>query len=115
MIDKILKEYYSMKRDYHSKIYYEEEYKPMQVVIIISPKAYYKLIAEAYKEIFYINIDNINNISFILLSGNKTPIIVEDNLPKDVDFIIQYKEDYERLEKEKLLNKLANMFNQQEV
>ena len=76
------------------------------VVIKISPEKVLDLIKnEAYIER---NIEA--QCHFIELCGRKTPVIIDDELPKHTEFIIQSQKDYEREETEKQLKKFFKMF-----
>lgn len=106
MIDKIIEAYGELRfkmKDVHL-------FEKFNVVIQITPKAYYELRAEGNEQIRYINSDFIEGIDFINLCGEKTPVIINNTLPENVEFIIQTQKDYERLEKEKLYERLNKMF-----
>lgn len=80
-----------------------ENPKHLQIVIIMSPKAFCELRAEEH-----IYCDDF--IYFVYLAGGKTPIIINNDLPENTEFIIQSQSDYERKEKEELLMKFYKMF-----
>lgn len=101
--NKIIDTYY----EYRQKII--EEYKNpkyLNVVIIISPKA----MAELMHEEKFIETDMKAECHYTSMFGRKTPIIIRHDLPENVEFIIQSQEDYERQEKERLLDKFYKMF-----
>lgn len=112
MKNKIIDAYFELREKYyeHNSLgrYNRDD---LQVVITISPRGYHELRAEANELIEYINTDYIENIHFINLCGEKTPIIIDGSLPENVEFTIQYRKDYERIEKEKMMQKFIKMFN----
>lgn len=80
----------------------------LNVVIIMHPKTMAELSAEE-SELFRVNIPN-EYVAFINLCGRKTPIILDNILPDDTDFIIKSQKDYEREEIEKIYSKFNKIF-----
>ena len=78
----------------------------LQVVIIISPKAMSQLMDEEK----YIEIDGKADCYYTSMFGRRTPIVIRNDLPENVELVIQSQADYERQEKEKLLDKFERMF-----
>lgn len=78
--------------------------KNLKIVIIMKPETFIKLKAE--NEIIY----NFDNMYFAYICGRKTPIIVDNMLPKETEFIIQSQTEYERQEQNKLYEKFNKMF-----
>lgn len=76
----------------------------LNVVIIMKPKTFIQLKRE--EEIY-----NYDNMYFVYLCGRKTPIVIENNLPDETEFIIESQAEYERKEQNKLLEKMNKMFN----
>ena len=104
LIDDILNTYY----EYRNMIFEKYETpKHMQVVLRMTPKAFIEIRSNKELRIF-------NNYEFfyIELLGRKTPIIIENDLPENVEFIIQSQKDYERQEQQKLFNKFYRMFDE---
>lgn len=104
IINRIMDAYFELREKYYNK-YYKGD---MQVVIRTSPKGFNQLIVEDTKEIFT---DYELGIHFINLCGDKTPIIIDDTLSNEVEFLLQYRQDYERMEKEKLMERFFKMFD----
>ena len=103
MEDEIVKAYY----EYYDKMM-EQNYNPdgyLQVVIRITIKAFSELMANSKMTIFRDDI-----CYYIELGGFKTPFIIENDLPENVEFIIENRKDYERKEHEELLKKWFKMF-----
>ena len=80
-----------------------ENPKYLSVVLLISPKAFNELISE--ETIFR---DKFLHYAFIC--GRRTPIIIKDDLPENVDFVLQSQADYERQEQQELFNRFYKMF-----
>lgn len=80
----------------------------LKVVIIISPKGMSQLMDEEK----YIKIDGKTDCYYTSMFGRRTPIILRSNLPKDTEFVIQSQAEYEREEKEKLLDRFIRMFEE---
>lgn len=99
--DEIVKAYYKYRENALEQLVNLEH---LQVVIRIKPNAFLRLRAEG------VTFFNNNICHYIELLGRKTPIIIEDDLPKEVEFIMQSQKDYERQEQQKLLNKFYTMF-----
>lgn len=103
MEDEIVKAYYK----YYDTIM-EQNLKPdgyLQVVIKITPKTFSELIGTGKITIFRDEI-----CYYTELCGLKTPFIIEKDLPENVEFVIQSRKDYERIEQENLLKKWFKMF-----
>ena len=81
------------------------------VVIRISPEKFFDLANELSKDNMYMQRDIEAECFFIILfDGIKTPVIIDNDLPKNTEFIIQSQKDYERKEREKQLQKFFKMF-----
>ena len=80
----------------------------LQVVIIISPKGMSQLMDEEK----YIKIDGKADCYYTSMFARRTPIVVRNDLPENVEFVIQSQSEYERQEKEKLLDKFMRMFEE---
>ena len=80
------------------------------VIIRISPEKFFNLMGELSKDNVIIERDIEAECHFINLAGRKTPIIIDNDLPKETEFIIQSQKDYERVEHEKQLHKFFKMF-----
>lgn len=85
-----------------------ESVSHLNVVIIMHPKTMAELSAEE-RELLRVNIPN-EYVAFINLCGRKTPIILDNTLPDDTDFIIKSQKDYEREEIEKIYSKFNKIF-----
>ena len=99
--DKIIEAYYKYRENALERLVNPAH---LQVVIRIKPGEFLKLRAEGVT-FFYNNICH-----YIELLGRKTPIIIEDDLPKEVEFIMESQKDYEMHEQQKLLNRFYTMF-----
>lgn len=99
----IIEAYYKYRQNIINKF---QDPKYLQVVIIISPKGMSQLMDEEK----YIEIDSKAECHYTSMFGRKTPIIIRNDLPENVEFVIQGQAEYERQEQEKLLDKFFRMF-----
>lgn len=77
------------------------------VVIIMHPKTF----MEFRNELPYgMRVDNDIECHFIDLFGIKTPVLINRELPEEIEFTIMTQQDYERIEKEQLYKKFDKMF-----
>lgn len=76
----------------------------LKVIIRIHPKAFVELRNEEP------NIFQDDFKWYCYLGGRKTPILIERELPENTVFIIQSQRDYERIERDKLLEKFIQLF-----
>lgn len=82
-----------------------------KIVLICSPKYYCELRNNYNDKIYYEQSDYKFRIEFLRICGLKVPVIVTNEMKKDVEYILMLKKDYERLEKEKLYERFDVMFN----
>ena len=82
-------------------------YERFNVVIFMKSDTFRELIGQDSSLIRYVkDID----CMFVNLFGGNTPIILTEDLPENVMFQIMTQKDYERIEKEKLIEKFNKMF-----
>ena len=86
-------------------------YNRPEIVLIASPNYYGHLISDYKDKIHYIKSDYQYKIEFLEIIGVKVPVIIDNELLKNVEYTLMFKKDYERLEKEKLYMKLNAMFD----
>lgn len=86
-------------------------YNQPEIVLICSPNYYGHLRSDYEDRIHYIRSDYQYKIEFLEIIGLKVPVIIGDNLPKNIEYQLMFKKDYERQEKEKLYMKLNAMFD----
>lgn len=77
------------------------------VVIIMHPKTFMEFRAELP---YGMRVDNDIECYFIDLFGIKTPVLMNREMPEEIEFQIMTQQDYERIEKEKLYKKFDKMF-----
>lgn len=99
--NKIVESYYRYRENI---IRNYENPKYLQVVIQMKPKTFFKLVNET-------TVFNTGEYYYVELCGRKTPIIINDKLEEQTEFIIQSRFDYERQEREKLMEKFYKMFD----
>ena len=107
MIDKIVETYFKYRQNLLNEYVHPENFN---VVIRLLPEKFWELIKEVGENNDYYERDTEANCFFIELAGRKTPIIIDDDLPKNTEFIIQSQKDYEREEQEKQLKRFLKMF-----
>lgn len=77
--------------------------KRIQIVVILNKKSLEKLQQETHiyklEDVYYID------------APYRTPIIISESLPENIEIEVFTREDFERLEREKLENKISKMFN----
>lgn len=85
----------------------------MKIIVIVSPYAMVTLRAEleSTQYIYYKKVDKYTGVTFFELFGQKIPFILDNTLSKDVEFQVMFRKDYERIEKEKLIEKFYKIFD----
>lgn len=78
------------------------------VVVIMKPEIFNELRYETPEITTYR--DKEFECYFIYLCGIKTPLLINYELPEEVEFQVMTQHDYERLEQEKLYERFNNMF-----
>lgn len=98
MINKISEAVIKLRDEFLSNEVYD---KPLCFVILIKPKTYQQLREE---------IGNDERIHTI--AGVEVFIVLRSDMPDNTDFIVMTKESFERMEQQKIQNRLLqNMFN----
>lgn len=87
-----------------------ESVSHLNVIIIIHPRTMSELEAEE-RRFFRVNIPD-KYLAFVELCGMKTPVIIDDRLPDNIEFMIKSQKDYEREKIEKLYNKFNKIFKE---
>lgn len=111
MINKIKDAYFEYRENIIKNNY---KLNKLKIVIRINPEKFYKLIGETllHYEKIIIEEKYENEIYYINLLGLRIPILIEDDLPKKIEFIIQSQDDYKKEAYEKILKKFYKMFNE---
>lgn len=107
--DKIVETYFEYRKALLDNYAHPENFN---VVIRIHPEKFFDLIKEIQENNTYFERDVEAGCHFIALAGRKTPIIIDNDLPENTEFIIQSQKDYEREEQEKQLKKFFKMFGE---
>lgn len=111
--DRIVEQYIQIREKWLEANYL---HRNLQVVIRMKTSTYAQMVMECCKDRdiympeFYDS--EFPNIQFTRLCGVKTPIVLDDKLPEEVECTIQLRADYERLEKEKLYERFIKMFDE---
>lgn len=90
-------------------IWNETNYTDPEIVLVCNAKYYTKLVEEYLEKMMHIK--NEYGIRFLNVMGIKVPVVISEDIKKDVDYILMFRKDYERLEKERLYSKIISMFN----
>ena len=115
MKEKIIEAYKNLA-DKLPEMGYEDK---VRVIIKMRRGAFYELLSENKGHDFVENrvelplvfqLKDYPDVSIVRLYGIQTPIIVVDDIPEDIDFVMQLKEDYVRIAFQELSNKLNKMF-----
>ena len=104
MKDKIYEAYTKLRNLYFEK----NNYGGFQVVIKMHPRAF----CEFQSEFLYVYSDKECNCYHIEMFGYNTPILIDRELPEEIEFQIQERKDYERMETEKFFTNLNKMFEE---
>ena len=96
MINEIYNAYVKYRAEIYSQ-YISLDY--LKVVILTNPENFHKLMQEIIKE--QIHWSRYEDIYYFDLGGEKTPVIIDDEIPKEVEFQLLSQKDYERHEQEK--------------
>lgn len=107
MIDKILNTYFEYRQKLLDNYEHPENFN---VVIRILPEKFWEIIKEVRENNSYYERDIEANCYFIEFAGRKTPLIIDKDLQKNTEFIIQSQRDYEREEQEKQFKRFLKMF-----
>ena len=107
MRDKIVETYFEYRKNLLDSYAHPENFN---VVIRITPEKFWNLVKEMQEHNTYFERDIEANCCFTELAGRKTPIIIDNDLPENTEFIIQSQKDYEREEQEKQFKRFIKMF-----
>ena len=107
MIDKISDTYFKYRQKLLDNYEHPENFN---VIIRLLPEKFFELIKEVHENNVYYERNMEAECHFIELAGRKTPVIIDNNLPENTEFIIQSQKDYEREEQEKQLKRFLKMF-----
>lgn len=94
------------------KIHEENNYfsKTPEIVMMCTLKYYHETIrAEHEQRIRYLGDDIKNNFIMLEIIGLRVPLIIE-TLPNNIQYTLMFREDYERLEKEKMYKRFLDMW-----
>ena len=82
-------------------------FERFNVIILMHPKTFLELRAE-YP--YGIRMDKDIECHFVNIFGRETPILINRDLPEEVEFQMMTQQDYERLEKEELYKRFDKLF-----
>lgn len=98
---------YKMITIYQENNYYSKE---PQIVMMCTPEYYLKTIrADKDQKISYLGDDIRKNFIRLEIIGLRVPLIIE-RLENNVQYKLMLREDYERLEKEKMYKRFLDMW-----
>ena len=94
-----------------ANLWEESHYTQPELVLVCSPKYYNELRTEYKDKIRYVKSDYQYRIEFLNIIGIKVPVIISNEMQENVEYTLMFRNDYERLEKERLYSKFMTMFN----
>lgn len=98
---------YKMITIYHENHYFSNT---PEIVMMCTPEYYCKTImAETERRVCYLGEDRENRFIRLEIIGLRVPLIIE-NLENNVQYKLMFREDYERLEKEKMYKRFLDMW-----
>lgn len=107
MIENLCETVYKMYCDYSRDRYTAK--KP-QLVMLCSPEYYCRIRGELSDKIRYEgNLKNYN-ILILYIMGIRVPVVIRSDMPKNVEFTIMYRENYERQEQEEMFKRFMDMW-----
>lgn len=83
-------------------------FRDLQVVILMTPKSFNNFAGDNSRE--FILERNLPEYVFINLCGTKAPIIIDNTLPNNIEIQMITRQEYERIEKEKMMKRIVEMF-----
>lgn len=110
--DRIVDEYMKMRDAWEEEYLYPNKF---QVVIRMKPSTYAEMVVQCHHGDTFMPeflVSEYRDIMYTRLCGLKTPIILDVELAEEVEFTIQPRDIYERLEKEKLYERFIKMFDE---
>jgi hypothetical protein len=108
MIDSLCDNVYQMIVKWNENTYCISE---PQIVMICKPSFYYQLQSEVSDKIQYIKDDYQYQIPFLNIIGLKVPVVIKNDMPKNIEYTLMFRKEYERLEKEEMYKKFIAMFD----
>lgn len=82
-------------------------FKRFNIIIIMNPKTF----LEFRNELHYgCRADKDIECYFVDIFGRETPVLIDRELPEEIEFQIMTQQDYERIEKEKMFERFNKMF-----
>lgn len=107
MIENLCETVYKMYSDYSRDRYTAKE---PQLVMLCSPECYYRIRGELSNKIRYERDLKNYNIPILYIIGIKVPVVIRRDMPKNVEFTIMYRENYERQEQEEMFKRFMDMW-----
>lgn len=107
MIENLCETVYKMYSDYS-----RDRYTAIvpQLVMLCSPECYCRIRGELSDKIRYERNSKNYNIPILYINGIRVPVVIRGDMPKNVEFTIMYRENYERQEQEELFKKFMDMW-----
>ena len=111
MLNRLCDAVFRLRQQAYSDCFFNTD--DMKIIVIVSPHAMNTLRAElkSTQYIYYKEVDKYTSVTFFELFGQKIPFILDNTLSKDVAFQVMFRKDYERIEKEKLIEKFYKIFD----
>lgn len=86
--------------------------KAPEIVMICTPEYYCKTImADAEQRVCYLGEDRKNKFIKLEIIGLKVPLILDNELKDNIQYTLMFRENYEKLEKEKMYKRFLDMWD----
>lgn len=107
-MNELIDNFYKMITIYQENNYYSK--KP-EIVMMCTPEYYLKTIrAEQDRRLCYLGDDIVNKFIRLEIIGLRVPLIIT-HLENNIQYKLMFREDYERLEKEKMYKRFLDMWD----
>jgi hypothetical protein len=100
---------YKMIRIHEENNYFS---KAPEIVLLCTPEYYHKTIrAEKDQRIYYLGNDIGKDFLRLEIIGLRVPLVIDSELKDNIQYTLMFREDYERLEKEKMYKRFLDMWD----
>lgn len=108
MIDSLCENVYKMTIKWNEEHFIREN---PEIVMLCTPKTYCEIRKEMSDRIQYERELREYGIPILTIIGIRVPVVIRNDMPKNVEYQLMFRKDYERLEQEEMYKKLLAMFD----